>query len=70
MQVYSLQYVCKVDKATNTKEDMKMQNVVEMVIEAYIRVMGAEKWYSLTAEQQHDIIMTIVKDASKALENI
>ena len=47
-----------------------MQNVVEMVIEAYIRVMGAEKWYSLTAEQQHDIIMTIVKDASKALENI
>ena len=40
-----------------------MKNPVEMIIEAYTAVMGVEKWNSLTAEQQHDVIMMIAKDA-------
>ena len=42
--------------------------IVNMVIDAYISVMGAEKWRSLTEEQQHDAIMILVKDALKALD--
>ena len=41
--------------------------IVEMIIEAYIMVMGLEKWNSLTEQQQHDVIMIIVKDALQGL---
>lgn len=44
-----------------------MKEIVNAVIEAYIKVMGAEKWNSLTADEQHTVIMTIVKDFSKAI---
>ena len=36
--------------------------MVDMIVEAYVRVYGAKKWNSLSAEQQHDVIMIIVKD--------
>lgn len=42
--------------------DMKVNRMVEMIVEAYIEVMGEEKWNSLTAEQQHDAVMTIARD--------
>ena len=42
--------------------DMKVNQMVGWIIEAYIQVMGEEKWNSLTAEQQHEVIMTITKD--------
>lgn len=42
--------------------DMKAKRMAEMIAEAYIEVMGEEKWNSLTAEQQHDVVMTIVRD--------
>ena len=44
-----------------------MTKMVNMMIEAYISVMGAEKWNSLTVEQQHDAIMIMVNDTMKAL---
>lgn len=49
----------------NLNNNEKM--IVNAVIESYISVMGAAKWNSMTAEQQHDVIMTIVKDFGKAV---
>lgn len=45
-----------------------MKNIVDMIIEAYIEVHGARKWNSLTAKEQHDVIMTIVRDLNSRLE--
>lgn len=45
-----------------------MKNLVESIINAYVSVMGVDKWNSLTAEQQHDVIMTIAKDLNAALD--
>lgn len=39
-----------------------MTKLVNTIIDAYIEVMGTEKWNSLTADEQHTVIMTIVKD--------
>lgn len=41
--------------------------IVNAAIESYIRVMGAEKWDSLTADQQHDAIMAILTGLYKAI---
>lgn len=46
------------------------RDVVLAVINAYIEVMGRDAWNGKTAEEQHDIIMTLVRDALKALELI
>ena len=45
---------------------MTEQKLVDCIVEAYIRVMGEEKWNGLTEQQQHDVIMAIVKDGLKA----
>lgn len=46
------------------------ERVLEMVKEAYIKVMGREKWESLTDKQKHDAIMILVKDSNKTLDRI
>lgn len=46
------------------------KTVVEMMIEAYTKVMGIEKWNGLSGEEQRAAIMTMVKDFSKALDRI
>ena len=38
-----------------------------MIAEAYITVMGLEKWNSLNDQEKHDVIMTIARDLNKAL---
>lgn len=43
------------------------EGMVDMIREAYIEAMGAEKWASLTEAQKHDVIMIIAKDALGAL---
>ena len=43
------------------------EKMVEQIKEAYIKVMGIEKWNSLTNQQKHDAVMIIVRDALKAL---
>ena len=47
-----------------------MEKIVNMMIEAYVEVMGADKWNGLTADQQHDVIMTMVKDTLNGLNAI
>ncbi len=46
-----------------------MMKTVNMIKNAYIKVMGTEKWNSLTDEQKHDVIMIIVRDLNRALDN-
>lgn len=45
---------------------MTEQKLVAYIVESYIKVMGEEKWNGLTEQQQHDVIMAIVKDSLKA----
>lgn len=42
------------------------KQMVNMICEAYIQVMGIEKWNSLTYEQKRTVVMTIAKDLLKA----
>ena len=54
-----------IDKTTTQKKGetkMRKEKMIDMIIEAYVMVMGREKWNNLTAQEQHDVIMTIVKD--------
>lgn len=44
------------------------EKMVDQIKEAYIKVMGLEKWNSLTDQQKHDAVMIIVRDALKALD--
>lgn len=39
--------------------------IVNAIVKSYVKVMGADKWNSLTLEQQHDVIMILVKDMLK-----
>ena len=48
---------------------MTNEMLIEVMKDAYIKVMGFEKWNSLTDEQKHDVIMGLVKDSLKAIEN-
>lgn len=47
-----------------------MEKTVNMMIEAYVKVMGIEKWNSLTGEQQRTVIMTMVNELNKAIDRI
>lgn len=47
-----------------------MEKTVNMMIEAYTKVMGIDKWNSLNGEQQRAVIMTMVNTLNKALDRI
>lgn len=46
------------------------RDIVIAAINAYIEVMGRDAWNEKTPQDQHDIIMTLVRDALKAIETI
>ena len=48
-----------------TREEQK---IVDMIVAAYVTVMGLEKWNSLTGQEQHDAIMMIANVLNKELE--
>ncbi len=50
-----------------TKE---MNQIIDAVEAAYIKVMGAEKWNSLTDRQKHNVVMILVRDMNKTLDKI
>ena len=49
---------------------MTEQRIIDMAAEAYISVMGIEKWYSLTAQQKHDAVMIMLRDLNSALDRM
>lgn len=46
----------------------KENRTIEMIKEAYISVLGVEKWNGLNDQEKHDVIMTIAKDFNELLE--
>lgn len=44
-----------------------MEKIVNMIIEAYINVMGVDKWNALSESKQHDVIMKLASDLDKLL---
>lgn len=59
-------YRCKEQRGAH-KEDIKMTNkdfeslMKKSIIESYIKVMGVEKWNSLTNEQKDSLLHIMVK---------
>lgn len=47
-----------------------MDRIVRMAIDAYVKVMGIEKWDSMSAEEQHAAIMAMIKDTNKAIDKL
>ena len=47
-----------------------MKEMVNMIANAYIEIMGIEKWNALTEEQKHDVVMIMAQDAMKALDKV
>lgn len=45
-------------------------NMVFKARDAYIEVCEVNKWNGLTAEEQHDVVMILIKDMLKALDRI
>ena len=44
--------------------------LLHTIIDTYIDIMGSAAWEAKTRQEQHDIIMTMVKDVNKALDNL
>ena len=40
---------------------------IETAKNAYIEIMGAEKWNSLTDKEKHDVVMMLADGMNKAL---
>lgn len=45
-----------------------VDKMIEIAKNAFIQVMGFEKWNSLTDRQKHDAIMIMLSDLYKALD--
>ena len=41
--------------------------IINACVKAYVSVMGVDKWNSLSEQQQHDVIMILVRDFTHAL---
>jgi len=46
---------------------MTEERIVEMMIEAYIKVYGAEKWNSMTKNQKDEVLHIILNDMAMAM---
>lgn len=41
---------------------------MNLIANAYIKVMGKEKWNSLTKQEKHDVIIILAKDMIEDLQ--
>ena len=48
--------------------DKEIMRIMNLIANAYIKVMGKEKWDSLTTQEQHDTIMILAKDMIEDLQ--
>lgn len=44
--------------------------IFEAIIDSYISVMGKSKWDSLTPEDQHAVVTTIMRDIYRAIDKV
>ena len=69
---YNIQHVWKSYTPPKAEEkpaadDDFVEDWINWVKAAYIKVYGPEKWYSLTDQQKHDVVMILARDTEKAL---
>ena len=43
------------------------EKIMNIVVKAYIKVMGLEKWNSLTDEEKHNVVMILVRDLNNRI---
>lgn len=41
---------------------------MNLIANAYIKVMGKEKWDSLTKQEKHDVVMILARDVTEDLQ--
>ena len=57
-----------IDEEANKMTNEKFfEMFIEAARNAYIEVMGKEKWVSLTDKEKHDYVMFMAKDMAKAM---
>ena len=44
------------------------EKMVNMIIDAYIEVMGEGRWNAMSNEEKHSVVMIITRDALKAID--
>lgn len=47
--------------------DREARKIMTTAMNAYISVMGLEKWNSLTEQEQHDAVMILIRDLANDL---
>ena len=47
--------------------DKEARKYMTIAMNAYIQIMGLEKWNSLTEQEQHDAVMILLKDINNSL---
>ncbi len=53
--------------AERKKKMADWEKMADMIREAYVKVMGVEKWNSLSDQQKRDVVMIIAKDMNSRL---
>lgn len=48
--------------------DEEIMRIMNLIANAYIKVMGKEKWNSLTKQEKHDVVMILARDVTKDLQ--
>lgn len=48
--------------------DEEIMRIMNLIANAYIKVMGKEKWNSLTKQEKHDVIIILAKDMIEDLQ--
>ena len=71
LAIHAKVWYIKYNETGSKRKEIKMKNevreMIKMIEKAYIEVMGAEKWNSLTDKEKHDAVMIIATDAARAL---
>lgn len=44
-----------------------LKKMVDMIAAGYVQIMGLDKWNSLTAKEQHDVVMILAADFNNNL---
>nr|AHF24065.1 hypothetical protein [uncultured bacterium Contig643] len=67
MAYYNKRCIIKTTKREENKEMASADKMIDMIAEAYIKVMGIEKWNSLSDNEKYEAVMTMARDLDKAL---
>ena len=58
----------KPTKKGRNEMDRYYERLRDMIVNAYIEVMGVDKWIGMTDKEKHDVVMAIARDLHRALD--